>query len=190
MQDFLAKNVQLYPPCHISCITAIRQCSWTHYVKYSDFCSFSCFRTNLPIIEAAIQEILRKSWGRIFSHVRPCYERAVSDQAQSCERTWGHQNLGIFSWKSFTENWSCERALKDKVLRENLVPSPKYSRSPSVLQSTLCMCTYTSVEFFETKCFHRYLIYSSSFTSHLSLFTSHLFLWVNFFTSFTTKNSP
>ena len=114
--------------------------------------------------------------GRIFSHVRPFYERAVSDQAQSCERVWGHQNLGIFSWKSFTENWSCERALKDKVLRENLVPSPKYSRSPSVLQSTLCMCTYTSVEFFETKCFHRYLIYSSSFTSHLSLFTSHLFL--------------
>ena len=61
MQDFLAKNVQLYPPCHISCITAIRQCLWTHYVKYSDFCSFSCFRTNLPIIEAVIQEILRKS---------------------------------------------------------------------------------------------------------------------------------
>ncbi len=50
-----------------------------------------------------------QAWGRIFSRVRPFYERAVSKQQQTCERTWENQTFGMFSWKSLTKVVTCER---------------------------------------------------------------------------------
>jgi len=42
--------------------------------------------------------------GRIFSRVRPLYERPVGDQGYTCERTLGEQVFGIFSHKSLTKS--------------------------------------------------------------------------------------